>query len=254
MERLQKVLAQAGVASRRKSEELIRQGRVKVDGVVITEMGTQVSKKNVILVDDKPIEKESKVYFVLNKPKNVICTNNDDKDRITAASLIDCKERIFPIGRLDYDTTGVLLLTNDGDFTNCMAHPRYHVPKVYDLDIKGILSTEHIKELEKGIFLDGKMTLPAKIKVTNKDYKKEQTTLEIRINEGRYHQVKKMFLYFNYKVTRLHRKSYGTINVNNMMPGEYRILKPFEVKQLRLLANTGSLVNTGNKKKNENTD
>ena len=242
MDRLQKVLAQAGIASRRRSEDLIREGRVKVNGQIVTEMGTQVSKKDIIFVDDKPIRKEDKVYYLLYKPKKVICTNNDTKDRVTAASLIECEERIFPVGRLDYDTTGILLLTNDGEFANEMAHPKYHIPKVYNLDIKGILTVEHLKQLEKGILLDGKMTLPAKIKVLKRDGEKNLTTLEIRIQEGRKHQVKNMFAYFDYKVTRLHRKQYGTLTLKGLSSGEYRQLKPFEIKQLKALAETGEII------------
>ena len=236
MERLQKVLAQAGVASRRGSEKLIREGRVSVNGETVTEMGLQVSKKDEILVDGKSINKENKVYYLLYKPKKVICTNNDEKGRTTAASLVECEERIFPVGRLDYDTTGVLLLTNDGEFSNKMTHPRYHIEKTYDLDINGILTLEHLKALEKGIMLDGKMTLPSRIKVRNRDAARNQTTLEIRIQEGRKHQVKNMFLYFGYNVTRLHRKKFGFLTVGSLKPGEYRRLKPFEVKRLIALA------------------
>ena len=237
MERLQKVLAQAGIASRRNSEKCIREGRVKVNGEVITEMGFQVSRKDEILVDDKPITKENKVYYMLYKPKKVICTNNDQRDRVTASSLIECEERIFPVGRLDYDTTGLLLLTNDGEFSNEMTHPRFHIQKYYELDLNGILLAEHIRQLERGIPLDGKMTLPAKIRVTNKDFDKKQTTLEIRIQEGRKHQVKKMFEFFGYKVTRLHRKQFGFLTLKGLNIGESRRLKPFEVKKLRALAN-----------------
>lgn len=239
MERLQKVLAECGVASRRNAEDMIRAGRVKVDGVVITEMGVQVSKVSQILVDDKPINRENKVYYLLYKPKKVICSNNDEKGRMTASSLIECNERIYPVGRLDYDTTGLLLLTNDGAFSNAMAHPRYHIKKTYDADIKGIITAEHIKQLEKGILLDGKMTLPAKITIKKKDFKKQLTTLEIRIQEGRKHQVKNMFLFFGYKVTRLHRKQYAFLTLGGLQTGEYRTLKPFEVKRLMSLALEG---------------
>ena len=251
MDRLQKVIAQAGIASRRRAEEMIKEGRVKVDGVIITEMGFQVPRKAVVEVDGKTIQRESKVYYLLYKPKNVICTNNDEKDRVTASSLIDCRERIYPVGRLDYDTTGILLLTNDGDFSNAMTHPRYHIEKTYNLDIKGILKTEEIKQLEKGILLEGKMTLPARIKVTNKDFKKNQTTLDIRISEGRNHQIKDMFAYFGYTVTRLHRKQFGFLDLKDMQPGDYRNLKPIEIKKLRTLADQGSLIAPVSRKKDE---
>ena len=239
MVRLQKVIAESGITSRRKAEEMIANGLVKVDGVVVQEMGFQVKKGAKILVNGKPIQRENKVYYILNKPKKYICSNADEHDRPIVTDLIECEERIFPVGRLDYDTTGLLILTNDGDFANEMTHPRFHIPKVYEADIKGILTTEHIKALEKGIELDGKMTLPSKIKITNKDFFKKQTTLDIRISEGRNHQVKNMFEHFGYEVTRLNRKQLGSLTIKDLAVGQSRKLKPFEVVTLRELANKG---------------
>ncbi len=239
MVRLQKVIAESGITSRRKAEEMIAKGLVKVDGVVIQEMGFQVKKGAKILVNGKPIQRENKVYYILNKPKKYICSNADEHDRPIVTDLIECEERIFPVGRLDYDTTGLLILTNDGDFANEMTHPRFHIPKVYEADIKGILTTEHIKALEKGIELDGKMTLPSKIKITNKDFFKKQTTLDIRISEGRNHQVKNMFEHFGYEVTRLNRKQLGSLTIKDLAVGQSRKLKPYEVVTLRELANQG---------------
>jgi len=239
MVRLQKVIAESGITSRRKAEEMIAKGLVKVDGVVIQEMGFQVKKGAKILVNGKPIQRENKVYYILNKPKKYICSNADEHDRPIVTDLIECEERIFPVGRLDYDTTGLLILTNDGDFANEMTHPRFHIPKVYEADIKGILTTEHIKALEKGIELDGKMTLPSKIKITNKDFFKKQTTLDIRISEGRNHQVKNMFEHFGYEVTRLNRKQLGALTIKDLAVGQSRKLKPYEVVTLRELANQG---------------
>ena len=239
MVRLQKVIAESGITSRRKAEEMIANGLVKVDGVVVQEMGFQVKKGAKILVNGKPIQRENKVYYILNKPKKYICSNADEHDRPIVTDLIECEERIFPVGRLDYDTTGLLILTNDGDFANEMTHPRFHIPKVYEADIKGILTTEHIKALEKGIELDGKMTLPSKIKITNKDFFKKQTTLDIRISEGRNHQVKNMFEHFGYEVTRLNRKQLGSLTIKDLAVGQSRKLKPYEVVTLRELANKG---------------
>lgn len=241
MERLQKVIAQSGVASRRKAEELMKQGRVTVDGEVITEMGYQVKQGAKIMVDGKPIIKENKVYYLMNKPKKTLCTLNDEHQRTTVVDLVDIKERVFPVGRLDYDTTGVLILTNDGEFANEIIHPRYHLPKTYELIINGILKTPEIKELESGIELDGIMTLPAKVWVTNKDFEKNQTSLELTIMEGRNRQVKRMMEHFGYEVRKLNRKSLGFLMVNDLRPGEYRLLKPFEVKQLRRLAKEGRM-------------
>ncbi len=237
MERIQKVIAASGICSRRKAEQLILENRVKVDGVLITELGYKVKAGATIEVDGKPIAKESKVYFIMNKPKKTICAVTDDRDRQTVVDLIECPARIFPVGRLDYDTTGVLLLTNDGEFANDIIHPRYHLPKIYDVVIVGILETDEIKQLEKGIELDGIMTQPTKVKVTNKDFQKRMTNFEIKIYEGRNRQVKRMLEYFGHEVVRLHRRQLGVVTVNDLRPGQYRILKPFEVKQLRKLAN-----------------
>ena len=242
MERLQKVIAHAGVASRRKAEELIVQGKVKVDGEVVTELGYKVSKHQVVEVNGKTIQKEDKVYYVINKPKKYICSNDDEHGRATVGSLIDCQYRIYPVGRLDYESSGVLLMTNDGEFTNLMIHPRYHIKKTYNVIIKGILKTEDIKQLEKGVMLDDTMTLPCKIRVTNKDLKKEQTFFEITIQEGRNRQIRRMMEMFGYEVTLLHRKKFGVITDKDLKIGEYRRLKPFEVKQLRTMAESGKLI------------
>lgn len=239
MERLQKVIAASGVTSRRKAEVLISEGRVSVNGVVIREMGYKVKKGDQIEVDGELIQKENKVYYVMNKPKKCLCTLDDEHDRKTVVSLIQCDERIFPVGRLDYDTSGVLILTNDGEFANMIIHPRYHLPKTYDVLIDGILETSQIKEMEKGIMLDDGMTLPAKVRVRKKDYVHKKTKFDLTIVEGRNHQVKRMVEYFGYHVTSLHRKSLGFLKVDDMSQGSYRLLKPQEVKDLRRLANEG---------------
>ena len=239
MERLQKVIAASGVTSRRKAEVLISEGRVSVNGVVIREMGYKVKKGDQIEVDGELIQKENKVYYVMNKPKKCLCTLDDEHDRKTVVSLIQCDERIFPVGRLDYDTSGVLILTNDGEFANMIIHPRYHLPKTYDVLIDGILETSQIKKKEKGIMLDDGMTLPAKVRVRKKDYVHKKTKFDLTIVEGRNHQVKRMVEYFGYQVTSLHRKSLGFLKVDDMSQGSYRLLKPQEVKDLRRLANEG---------------
>ena len=243
MDRLQKIIAASGLTSRRKAEEWILQGRVKVDGQVVTELGVKPRKGALIEVDGKAIAREDKVYYVMNKPKKVLCTLNDEHDRRTVVDLMtDVPQRGFPVGRLDYDTTGVLIMTNDGEFANEIIHPRYHIAKVYEVTINGILKTEEIKQLEQGVVLDdGIKTLPAKLWVTNKDFAHEQTMFELTIQEGRNRQIKRMLEVFGYEVRRLHRRSLGPITVRGLNPGEYRLMKPFEVKQLRRLANEGRL-------------
>ena len=243
MDRLQKIIAASGLTSRRKAEEWILQGRVKVDGQVVTELGVKPRKGALIEVDGKAIAREDKVYYVMNKPKKVLCTLNDEHDRRTVVDLMmDVPQRVFPVGRLDYDTTGVLIMTNDGEFANEIIHPRYHIAKVYEVTINGILKTEEIKQLEQGVVLDdGIKTLPAKLWVTNKDFAHEQTMFELTIQEGRNRQIKRMLEVFGYEVRRLHRRSLGPITVRGLNAGEYRLMKPFEVKQLRRLANEGKL-------------
>lgn len=240
MERIQKVIAASGVASRRKAEAMIDEGRVKVNGKVLKEQGYKVKRGDIIEVDGRTIEKENKVYYVMNKPKKTMCTSDDEFDRKTVISLVNSRERLFSVGRLDYDTSGVLILTNDGEFANMLIHPRYHLPKTYNLTINGILTPPQLMELKSGIVLDdGKKTLPAKYKVTEKDIKKNQMSLDLTIYEGRNRQIKRMIEYFGYNVTRLHRKQLGFLKVDELKQGEYRILKPYEVKQLRLLAQEG---------------
>ncbi|MDE6476391.1 MAG: pseudouridine synthase, partial [Erysipelotrichaceae bacterium] len=162
MERLQKIIAQAGITSRRKAEQMIVDGRVSVNGKIVYELGTKVKKKDYIEVDGKQIVRENKVYYVMNKPKKSLCTLEDEFQRKSVVSLIPCEERIFPVGRLDYDTSGVLILTNDGDFANQIMHPHYHIAKTYNLTINGILNLDHLKKIQNGIRLDdGVKTLPA---------------------------------------------------------------------------------------------
>jgi pseudouridine synthase len=243
MERLQKVIAASGVASRRKAETLIQEGKVKVDGLLVTELGYKVAKNSVIEVNGKTISQEEKVYYVINKPKKYICSANDEHGRSTVGSLIDTKQRIYPVGRLDYESSGIIIMTNDGEFTNLMIHPRYHIKKTYQVIIKGILQTPQIKQLEKGIVLDdGIQTLPCKLTITNKDAKKNQTFFEITITEGRNRQIRRMMEAFDYEVTLLHRKRFGVLTDNDLNIGQYRKLKPFEIKQLRALAENGKVL------------
>lgn len=240
MERLQKILARAGIASRRKAEELILAGRVEVDGEVITTLGFVVKKGAVVKFDGKKVEGENKVYYLLHKPKKVICSLNDEHDRQTVVDLLNVSERIFPVGRLDYDTSGVLFLTNDGEFANEMTHPRFHLPKLYEVSIDGILTPAQIKLLEKGIKLDdGTVTLPSKVYITKKNMAKQSSEMELTIQEGKNRQIKRMMEALGYNVTRLHRAKLAFVECKDLRPGEYRRLKPFEVKQLRELANHG---------------
>ena len=233
MERLQKVIAKAGIASRRHAEELIRAGRVKINGKTVTEMGVQVAPSDIVSVDGKELQDENKVYYLLNKPKKTICSLKDEKDRQTVLSCFpDVKERIFPIGRLDYDTTGLLILTNDGEFANQMMHPKYHLPKTYEVGVDGVLTDGMARLLSRGIMLDGKKTLPADVEILSRSEKRNKTVLRITIYEGRNREIRRMMEYFHCEVTRLARISYGFLTLGNLRQGQYRRLRAFEVRKL----------------------
>ncbi len=237
MERLQKAIAASGYTSRRKAEELIVQGRVKVNGEVVNELGFKVKQGDFIQVDGKPLEGENKVYYLFYKPKSCICTLSDELGRQTVIDYFpEVKERIYPVGRLDYDTTGVLLMSNDGEFANLMMHPSSHLEKIYEVTCDGLIKGETLNKLESGVYLEGVKTLPCKIKVTGKDTEHKTTMLMIKLVEGKNRQVKKMFEMMGHKVKRLHRIKIGIVDLKGLKPGEYRMLKPQEVKDLKKLA------------------
>lgn len=232
MERLQKYLSACGVASRRKSEELILQGKVKVNGKVVKELGIKVSDKDEVIVDGNYIRKQEKEYYLLYKPEKTICSVHDEKGRLTVVDLIDTKEKIFPVGRLDYDTSGALLLTNDGEITNKLTHPSGDIWKTYSVKCEGIVTHLEAKELEKGIVLDGVKTKKAIVKVRKTDRKNNKSYVDISISEGRNHQVKNMFAAINHKVLKLKRVQFAFFNLDGLKIGEYRTLSVKEVKQL----------------------
>jgi 23S rRNA pseudouridine2605 synthase len=234
MERLQKVIAQAGIASRRKSEELIKDGRVKVNGKVVTELGLKVTSSDKVEVNGIQIEKEEPVYFLLYKPRGVISSVNDEKGRKVVTDFFQhFKERIFPVGRLDYDTSGLLVLTNDGEFANLLMHPKNEIDKVYVAKVKGIPSKENLRKLEKGIRLEDGKTAPARVKLLSADNKKQSAIVEITIHEGRNRQVRRMFEAIGHDVLKLKRERYGLLTLNGLKTGDARELTPHEVKQLR---------------------
>lgn len=233
MERLQKVIAASGYCSRRKAEELISQGKVSVNDSIITEMGYKVSNDDIIVVEGKSLmDKEDKVYFLLNKPRGIITSTTDDKKRKTVVDLIKTDKRIYPVGRLDYDTTGILILTNDGELTNLLIHPRNNIEKVYVAKIKGVLSKEQLKTLCNGVIIDGKKTSKAKAKIMKIDKKTHTSLVELIIHEGRNHQVKNMFEALGYEVLKLKRECISFLTLDGLNSGEYRELTPKEVKML----------------------
>lgn len=232
MERLQKVISNAGIASRRKAEELIKQGRVKVNGSTIYELGTKVSGNDLVEVDGLKINHEEKVYFLLNKPRGIITSTTDDKGRKTVIDLIKTDKRIYPVGRLDYDTTGILLLTNDGELTNLMLHPKNEIDKVYIAKVDGLIGKSEVAKLSHGVYIDGKKTAKAKVRVRRFDKKNNVSIVELTIHEGRNHQVKKMFQAIGFNVLKLKRENIDFLNINGLKSGEYRQLNPKEVKKL----------------------
>ncbi len=231
MERLQKIIANSGYTSRRKAEELIKNGQVKVNGRVVRELGTKASVTDAIEVEGTVLEKnEKKVYYMLNKPRGVISSVMDEKNRKTVVSLIDTKERIYPIGRLDYDTTGLLLLTNDGCLANMLMHPKNEVEKTYIAKIEGILSPSEFYGLKKGIEIEGRKVIPTHLKVRKQT--EDSQIVEIGIVEGRNHIVKKIFESLGHPVSKLKRESYAFLTLGNLKSGEYRELSLKEVKKL----------------------
>ena len=235
MERLQKVIAEAGYASRRKAEELIKAGKVYVNGEKVTEMGFKVNGNDIIDINSKPLKKEEKEYYLLNKPRGVVTTTSDDKDRKVVTDLIETTKRIYPIGRLDYDTTGALILTNDGELTNLLNHPSSEIQKVYVAKIGGIVEPYKVKKLGDGVIVDGKKTSKAKVRIKKLDKKNDASYIELTIHEGRNHQVKKMFEAIGYNVIKLKREKYAFLDVNSLKSGEYRKLNTKEVKSLYAL-------------------
>ncbi|WP_067725386.1 pseudouridine synthase [Oceanobacillus damuensis] len=233
-ERLQKVIAQSGITSRRKAEQMIIDGKVKVNGETVTELGTKVTGSDNVEVDGVPLEKEDFVYYVLYKPRGVISSLKDDKDRKVVIDLMEgVSERVFPIGRLDYDTSGILLLTNDGNFANLLMHPKHGVEKVYVAKIKGIPGKRELGRLKRGVKSDKDLLKASNYNVLSTDKKKNTAIIELTLQEGKNRHVRRMMEQLGYPVMKLKRERYGVLTLDGLRPGEYRALSPKEVKQMR---------------------
>lgn len=233
--RLQKYLAHCGVASRRKAEEFIKQGRIKVDGKIVTSMGEKIDPDNVtVSCDDRPvIPPEEFIYILLNKPKGYVTTVSDPQGRPVVTSLIgDIKQRVFPVGRLDLDTEGALLLTNDGALAQKIQHPKFETNKTYEALVQGHPGQAKIRELEKGVEIEGKKTAPAVISVIKHLHR--QTLVKITIHEGRKRQVKKMFDFVGNPVISLKRIAYGKLHLGKIASGEHKILNSRDLKKIFL--------------------
>ncbi|BBI33155.1 pseudouridine synthase [Cohnella abietis] len=233
-ERLQKVLANAGVASRRKCEELITAGKVMVNGEVVSELGVKADPtKDIITVSGKAIKKEAKVYIMFNKPKGVITSVSDPQGRsVVTDYLKEIKERLYPVGRLDYDSEGLLLMTNDGDLAHKLMHPSHHVPKTYHATVERVPHGNALEKLQNGIKLEDGVTAPAEVEYHDIDPEKKFATISITIHEGRNRQVRRMFDAIHHPVTRLKRISFGGLVLGNLQRGKNRRLTAEEVSKL----------------------
>lgn len=234
MERLQKYLARAGVASRRKCEDLITAGRVMVNGELVVELGSKVAPGDVVWLDGKPVEPEPLEYHLLNKPAGYLSAVSDPRDRRTVVDLVSSQLRLFPVGRLDSDTTGLIILTNDGILANGLMHPRFEVDKVYKAEVDGELSEADLMSLRQGVELEDGPTWPAEVQITGKHG--GGNVVELKIHEGRKRQVRRMLEAVGHPVRRLHRKRYAMLSDEGLAPGDSRQLTREEVKALQKLA------------------
>lgn len=233
MERLQKVIAMYGDYSRRKAEDLIVKGKVLVNGKVVNELGCKVKSSDVIEVNGTILDKNRNFeYYLLNKPREVVTTTKDEYGRKTVIDLINTETRIYPVGRLDYDTTGLLILTNDGVLANKLMHPSSKIDKVYVAKVKGLVKGYDVKKLRSGVIIDGIKTSHASVKIKKYNKKNNTTIVQLTIHEGRNHQVKKMFQVLGYEVIKLKREKYANLDLHGLKVGEYRPLTFKEVTTL----------------------
>jgi len=238
-QRLQKLLASAGVASRREAEKLIRSGRVAVNGRIVTELGSKADPESCeITVDGKPIElRPQKVYVLLNKPRGYVSTCKDRHAPRMVTDLVSSVDtKLFPVGRLDVDTEGLLILTNDGEFAFRITHPKHKIPKKYRAIVRGCINQEALAQLARGVMLEDGMTSPARLSLVGVNTSRHESTVDITITEGRKRQVRRMFEAVGYPVLRLVRTHIGPIGLGKLKPGEWRFLSPKEVEALMVSA------------------
>ena len=233
--RINRFLSMCGVASRRKAEDLLREGRVIVNGRKVSELATRIDpSRDQVFVDGKQITRvHDPVYLVLNKPKDTITTVKDERGRATVMDLVRTRDRVYPIGRLDRNTTGVLLLTNDGDFAHHLMHPRFQIPKAYHVVCDAPVTTAHMRQLTEGVILEDGTTAPASLTVIPRTRGKE---IGITIHEGRNRQVRRMFEHLGYEVVKLDRVAYGPVTKTGLPRGATRRLTHHELRELKRLA------------------
>ena len=247
-DRIQKIIASRGVTSRRKAEEMITAGRVTCNGRVCLLGESADPDIDIILLDGKPLPSGGEyTYIMLHKPRGFVTTLSDEKGRKNVAELVkDCGQRVYPVGRLDMDSEGLLFLTNDGDFANTVMHPRNHIAKIYRVTIQGSVSEEQIIKLSTGVEIDGRMTLPATINVLTQE--ENRTVLQMTITEGRNRQIRKMCEAVGLEVARLKRTAIGPIKLGTLKPGDYRELTKEELRAIRNAIVKVNNENAGNKR------
>ena len=233
--RLQKVLADAGIASRRACDKLIGEGLVKVNNQVVTTPGLGVNlEKDRITYKGKSIKLEKKFYIMVNKPKGYICTNSDEKGRRRTIDIVkDIPARLYTVGRLDWDVEGLIILTNDGDFAYKLTHPKHHVPKTYIVKIKGSIESKHVAKIFSGIYVDGKRTQPAKAEILKTS--RQISHVRLTLFEGKKREIKRMFFQLGYRVYHIKRISVNGLKLGSLQSGRYRILRDYEIKRLMRL-------------------
>lgn len=235
-ERLQKIISAAGITSRRKAEDLIRQGRVTVNGHAVTELGSKADPtRDRIQVDGRPLRRTSKLlYLLVHKPAGYVSTVTDPQHRPTVVSLVrSAKERVYPVGRLDYHSTGIMLLTNDGELANFLMSRASAVPRTYQVKLEGVPDLQNLRQLERGIVLDGQRTAPSQIRPLGKPGERAKPWYEITLVEGRYHQVRRMFERVGQPVVKLKRVRIAFLTDEGLAPGQFRHLTPAEVRKLK---------------------
>lgn len=232
MERLQKIIAESGYCSRRKAEELIKNSKVTVNGNIVNILGTKANVGDNIIVEGKTISKEDKEYYLFYKPRGVISSTSDDKDRKTIMNYFNTNKRLYPVGRLDYNTDGAIIVTNDGEFANMLMHPKNELEKVYIVKVKGIIDGDAIRKLKQGIVINRSKCIPDKVKLRKVDKVKKSSIVEIVIHDGKNHEVKLMFERIGFLVDKLKRERIEFLNLDGLNSGEYRRITPKEIKKI----------------------
>ena len=239
-ERLQKLIAASGYTSRRKAEQLILDGKVTVNGTVVNQLGVKAEPSDIIIVEGVRLLKENKRYYLFYKPEKVITSMSDEKDRTCVKDFFESvNERVVPVGRLDYDTSGALIMSNDGEFINLITHPRHKIKKTYVAKISGKLDDRDLKILRSGVRIDNYKTAPAEVNIVKNKNKSSNTLVRLTIHEGKNRQIRRMFETLGYEVLKLKREAIEDLTLEGLKKGEYRVLTIHEVKRLINKANNG---------------